>query len=113
MDVAIKIAALEEFCSRQQHRNNAEAATHAAGMVSGLKHTLHPDFDYNDALVEASMALQTVLTNKQSSPLDIERATGFFSGIIFSESHDVAEAQAIGYKEREALLRLLDNTPNS
>jgi hypothetical protein len=110
MDIAVKISALEEYCTRQQQKNsNLEAAAHAAGMVAGLKYTLDPGFDYDEAIVEASIELQTILANKNASLVEIERATGFFSGIVFSEIHDIAEAQGMGYREREALIRLQDN----
>jgi hypothetical protein len=107
MNIGIKIAALEEYHQRQE-KTNAEQAAHAQGMVAGLKCTMKAGFNYDDALIESSYDLQSLLS-RNASAADIERAVGFFSGIVFSETDDIFEAQAAGYQEREALSKILRN----
>jgi hypothetical protein len=106
MNIGIKISALEEYYKRQEKTNTEEAA-HAQGMVAGLKCTMKAGFNYDDALIEASYELQNLL-NTSASAAEIERAVGFFSGIVFSETDDIFEAQASGYQEREALGKILN-----
>ncbi len=108
MDIAIKISALEEFAQRQNSPQSADEAAHALGMVAGLKKSLRPDFDYDEALIEASYELQNLI-HTGADPLAIERAVGFFSGIVFSETNDVFEAQASGFQEKEALKKMIEN----
>ena len=106
MNIGIKIAALEEYQQRQS-KSDTEQAAHAQGMVAGLKCTMKAGFNYDDALIEASYELQNLLANGGTAA-DIERAVGFFSGIVFAETDDIFEAQASGYQEREALNKMLD-----
>jgi hypothetical protein len=105
VNIAIKIAALEEYQNRQEP-SHLEQAAHAQGMVAGLKCTMKAGFNYDDALIESSYELQNLLANG-ATQVEIERAVGFFSGIVFSETDDIFEAQAAGYQEREALSKIL------
>ena len=108
MQTTLKISALEEYAQRQEP-SAADEAAHALGMVAGLKRSLCPDFDYDEALIEASYTLQDLLRNESQNSEAVEKAIGFFSGIVFTNTNDVFEAQAAGYQECEALRKMLES----
>jgi hypothetical protein len=108
MQTTLKISALEEYAQRQEP-SAADEAAHALGMVAGLKRSLRPDFDYDEALIEASYTLQDLLRNESQNSEAVEKAIGFFSGIVFTNTNDVFEAQAAGYQECEALRKMLES----
>ncbi len=108
MQTTLKISALEEYAQRQESSAALDEAAHALGMVAGLKRSLRPDFDYDEALIEASYSLQDLLRSCPDDSEAIEKAIGFFSGVVFTNTNDVFEAQAAGYQEREALRKMLE-----
>jgi hypothetical protein len=76
--------------------------------VEGLKKTIRPDFDYDAELMVASDAIKALIKGSQEDALELEKAVGYYSGLIYSVVEDVFEAQASAYQELHLLRRQAD-----
>ena len=75
------------------------------GMVDGLKRTIRPDFDYDLELLKASDAIRQLLQQKNDETPEMDKAVGYYSGIVYSLVEDIFEAQASGYQELHLIKR--------
>jgi hypothetical protein len=102
MNTASKIKLLQRIPASE-----AEEASFNLGMVEGLKKTIRPDFDYDVELIGASDSMKTLLREKQGKEkeLALEKAVGYYSGLVYSVVEDIFEAQASGYQELHLLRR--------
>jgi hypothetical protein len=103
MNTTSKIKLLQRTPSSE-----AEEASFTLGMVEGLKKTIRPDFDYDAELMVASDAIKALITGGQEDALELEKAVGYYSGLIYSVVEDVFEAQASAYQELHLLRRQAD-----
>jgi hypothetical protein len=100
MNTASKIKFLQRTPASE-----AEEASFNLGMVEGLKKTIRPDFDYDVELIRASDTMKSLLSLGQDDGLALEKAVGYYSGLVYSVVEDVFEAQASGYQELHLLRR--------
>lgn len=103
MNTTSKIKLLQRSPSSE-----AEEASFNLGMVEGLKKTIRPDFDYDTELMVASDAIKALIREGQEEALELEKAVGYYSGLIYAGVEDVFEAQASGYQELHLLRRQVE-----
>ena len=100
MNVATKIKTVQRNVATEM-----DDAHFNLGMVEGLKRTIRPDFDYDLELIKASDIMRQLLKQQQAETPEMDKAVGYYSGIVYSLTEDVFEAQASGYQELHLLKR--------